>query len=67
MKFSEVKTNDTISKDGFSNWKKQYTAIPDHEASQAHMNAKLSQVMFLQQRSLNDILKEQNEEQERRD
>ena len=54
-------------KDGFSNWKKQYTAIPDHEASQAHMNAKLSQVMFLQQRSLNDILKEQNEEQERRD
>lgn len=53
-------------KDGFSNWKKQYNAIPDHETSQAHMNAKLSQVMFLQQRSLNDILKRQDEEQEKK-
>ncbi|XP_066924588.1 zinc finger MYM-type protein 1-like [Clytia hemisphaerica] len=46
--------------------KKQYNAIPDHETSQAHMNAKLSQVMFLQQRSLNDILKRQDEEQEKK-
>lgn len=54
-----------FSRDGFSNWKKQYTAIPEHEASQSHINSKIAQVMFLQKRSMKDILKTQEEEQER--
>ena len=36
-----------------------------HEESQAHINSKLAQVMFLQQRSITDILQKQGEVQEK--
>ena len=49
-------------KSGFSNWKKQF--VQQHEESQSHINAKVAQVMFLQKKSLRDILEEQGKEQE---
>ena len=36
-----------------------------HKESQAHINSKLAQVMFLQQRSITDILQKQGEVQEK--
>ena len=37
---------------GFSNWKKQQERIIKHEKSDAHLNAKVAQVMFLQGASI---------------
>ena len=35
-------------KSEFSNWKKQFEYVQQHEESQSHINAKIAQVMFLQ-------------------
>ena len=37
----------------YSNWKKQYSDIAKHEKSESHINAKISQVVFLEGRSIN--------------
>ena len=49
---------------GVSNWKKQFEYVQQHKESQSHINAKVAQVIFLQKRSLRDILEEQDKEQE---
>ncbi|XP_066934085.1 uncharacterized protein [Clytia hemisphaerica] len=51
-------------KEGFTNWCKQYTSVPDHEASTTHINSKLAQVMFQQKKSMRDILDAQDKKQE---
>ncbi|XP_028412950.1 uncharacterized protein LOC114535828 [Dendronephthya gigantea] len=44
---------------GFSNWKKQYSAITKHETSESHINAKIAQVVFLQGLSIDSCLEKQ--------
>jgi hypothetical protein len=44
---------------GYSNWKKQYSNITKHEKSESHINAKIAQVIFLQGRSIDSCLKQQ--------
>ena len=48
-------------KAGFSNWKKQFQVVREHEESNSHVNSKLAQVMFLQKKSMRDILNAQEE------
>ena len=52
-------------KSGFSNWKKQFEYVKQHEKPQCHNNAKVGQVMYLQNMSLKDILEEQDKKQEK--
>lgn len=44
---------------GYSNWKKQYEAVAKHESSVGHMNAKVDDVIFLQERTLNEFIEQQ--------
>ena len=44
---------------GYSNWKKQYSNITKHEKSESHINAKVAQVVFLQGRSIDSCLGQQ--------
>ena len=44
---------------GFTNWKKQFECIQMHEESQSYVNSKIAQVMFLQKKSMRDILEAQ--------
>ena len=37
----------SFSEEGFSNWKKQYSYVPDHKISLSHKQAVLAQAMFL--------------------
>ena len=46
-------------KAGCSNWKKQYSNIAKHEKSESHISAKIAQVVFLQGRSINSCLEQQ--------
>ena len=48
-----------FTKAGYSNWKKQYSNIAKHEKSESHMNAKIAQVLFLQRRSIDSSLEQQ--------
>ena len=40
----------------FSNSNKQFKYVRMHEESQFHINSKIAQVMFLQKKSMSDIL-----------
>ena len=51
-------------KASFSNWKKQFKSDWMHEESQAHINSKIVQLMFLQQKSMTEILEAQEKVQE---
>ena len=51
-------------KAGFSNWKKQFEYVRMHEESQCHINSKIAQVMFLQKKSMRDIIEAQEKVQE---
>lgn len=44
---------------GYSNWKKQYSDITKHERSESHINAKIAQVLFMQGRSIESCLEQQ--------
>ena len=46
-------------KAGYWNWKKQYSNIAKHEKSESHISAKIAQVVFLQGRSINSCLEQQ--------
>ena len=48
-----------FTKAGYSHWKKQYSDITKHEKSESHINAKIAQVVFLQGRSINSCLEQQ--------
>ena len=48
----------------FSNWKKEFEYVRMHEESQSHINSKIAQVMFLQEKSMRDILEAQEKVQE---
>ena len=48
-----------FTKAGYSNWKKQYSNIAKHEKSESHISAKTAQVVFLQGRSINSCLEQQ--------
>ena len=48
-----------FTKAGYSNWKKQYSNIAKHEKSESHISAKIAQVVFLQGRSINSCLEQQ--------
>ena len=48
-----------FTKAGYSNWKEQYSNIAKHEKSEIHMNAKIAQVLFLQRRSIDSSLEQQ--------
>ncbi|CAB4035597.1 Hypothetical predicted protein, partial [Paramuricea clavata] len=49
----------TFTNAGYSNWKKQYSIITKHEKFESHINAKIAQVIFLQGRSIDSCLKQQ--------
>ena len=40
---------------GFSNWKKQLD-VKEHEASQSQVHTKVSEVLFLEEKTSNDII-----------
>ena len=46
----------TFTCSGFSNWKKQHTIVKKLEMSTAHANAKVAEVLFLQDRSIASAL-----------
>ena len=48
-----------FTKAGYSNWKKQYSNTAKHEKSESHVSAKIAQVVFLQGRSINSCLEQQ--------
>ena len=50
-------------KAGFSNWKKQFEYIRMREESQSHIDSKIAQAMFLQKKSMRDILEAQEKVQ----
>ena len=41
----------------FSNWIKQYDGIAKHETSEAHLNAKIAEVLFLQNKTVESFFK----------
>ena len=52
---------------GFSNWKKQHSVVKNHEMSAAHANAKVAEVLFLQEKSIASCMEQQElDEAERR-
>ena len=51
-------------KASFSNWKKQFKSDWMHEESQVHINSKIVQLMFLQQKSMREILEIQEKVQD---
>ena len=52
---------------GFCNWKKQHDSVLKHEQSDAHLNAKIVEALFLQQRAIAETFqRQQTLESERR-
>ena len=51
-------------KAGFSNWKKHFQYVRMHEETQSHINSKIAQEMFLQKKSMRDILEAREKVQE---
>ena len=46
---------------GFSSWHKQYSSVPNHEKTQSHKEAVIAQALFLQEKTLKDLLNKQEE------
>ena len=44
---------------GFSNWKKQFNAVKNDEASKAHVDAKVNKALFRQEKMLEAIMEKQ--------
>ena len=49
---------------GFSNWKKQYERVRNHQNSFAHKNAKIAEVLFLRDSTIKPPFEKQLEENE---
>ena len=60
--FIRVNQGNTFTSTGFSNWKKQQSVIDKHEMSAAHANAKVAEVLFLQDRIIASCLGQQEQE-----
>ena len=45
---------------GFANWDKHYTTVPNHEKTAIHQEAVISQALFLQERTLKELLQKQD-------
>jgi hypothetical protein len=48
---------------GFSNWKKQHSVVKNHEMSAAHANAKVAEVLFLQEKTMASCLEHQEHDE----
>ena len=48
---------------GFSNWKKQHSVVKNHEMSAAHANAKVAEVLFLQEKTIASCLEHQEHDE----
>ena len=46
---------------GYTNWKKQFQRVKEHEASASHVHAAVSAALFRQEKSMNHRIDEQNE------
>ena len=49
----------SFTSNGFSNWKKQYEAIQKHGMSESHINSTVAQGLFLQNRSIHNLLEKE--------
>ena len=61
--FIRANQGNTFTSTGFSNWKKQQSVIDEHEMSAAHANAKVAEVLFLQDRIIASCLGQQEQEE----
>ena len=48
---------------GFSNWKKQHSVVKNHEMSAAHTNAKVAEVLFLQEKTITSCMEQQEQDE----
>ena len=48
---------------GFSNWKKQHRVVKNHEMSAAHANAKVAEVLFLQEKTITSCMEQQEQDE----
>ena len=53
---------DTSTTVGYTNWKKQYNGILKHERSEAHLNAKVTEALFQQNKTIAASLERQKKQ-----
>ena len=56
----------TFTTVGYSNWKKQYNGIFKHETSEAHLNAKVAEAFFQQNKTITSSLERQEKAENQR-
>ena len=56
----------TFTTVGYSNWKKQYNGILKHETSEAHLNAKVAEALFQQNKTIESSLERKEKAENQR-
>ena len=47
---------------GFSNWKQPHSVVKNHEMSAAHANAKVAEVLYLQEKTITSFMEHQEQD-----